>query len=96
MRRRKLLEKAASTVCEDRNQQYGRPETNFQRIADLWTAYTGHWITASDVASMMILMKVARIQASKGKSSDSWVDIAGYAACGSEIALGEEGDNVQC
>jgi len=96
MTRRKLLEKAISIVCEDRNQQYGWPEDNFARIANLWTAYMGKIVTPVDVAAMLALLKLARIKATNGQSSDSWVDLAGYAACGSEIALGEEGDDVQC
>lgn len=96
MTRRKLLEAAAAIVCEDRNQQYGHPENNFRHIADLWTAYLDELITPVDVACMLALLKLARIKATNGQSSDSWVDLAGYAACGSEIALGGEGDDVQC
>lgn len=96
MTRRKLLEKAAAIVCEDRNQQYGHPENNFRHIADLWTAYLDEFITPTDVACMLALLKLARIKATNGQSSDSWTDLAGYAACGSEIALGGEGDDVQC
>ena len=96
MTRRKLLEKAAAIVCEDRNQQYGGPEDNFARIANLWTAYMGKIVTPTDVACMLALLKVARIHATNGKSADSWVDLAGYAACGAEIALDDEGEDVQC
>ena len=96
MTRRKLLEKAAAIVCEDRNQQYGEPEDTFKDIAALWAAYLDDQIGPEDVANMMILMKVARLKTSSYQSSDSWVDIAGYAACGSEIALGEEGGFYQC
>lgn len=96
MTRRKLLEKAAAIVCEDRNQQYGGPEDTFKDIAALWAAYLDEQIGPEDVAIMMILMKIARLKASSYQSSDSWVDIAGYAACGSEIAIGEEGGFYQC
>lgn len=96
MTRRKLLETAAAIVCEDRNQQYGHPENNFRHIADLWTAYLDELITPVDVACMLALLKVARIHATNGKSADSWVDLAGYAACGAEIALDDEGEDIQC
>ena len=33
----------------------------------------------------MVLMKLARIKGSNGTHKDSWVDIAGYAACGYEV-----------
>jgi hypothetical protein len=39
-------------------------------------------VTASDIAALMILVKIAR-QAHCHKT-DNWVDAAGYAACGAE------------
>ena len=36
---------------------------------------------------MMVLLKVARIHGSEAGSIDSWVDIAGYAACGEEVMI---------
>lgn len=41
-------------------------------------------ISAKDVAVMMALLKVARI--ATGNSPDSFVDLAGYAACAGEVA----------
>ena len=38
----------------------------------------------NDVAMMMALLKVARIK-SGGGTVDSFVDLAGYAACGGEL-----------
>lgn len=82
-----ILKKAASCVLSDRNDIYGEPEYNFCHIADLWNAYCGDiadcLFDARDVAVMMILFKVARLE--NGNQTDSWVDIAGYAACGGEI-----------
>jgi hypothetical protein len=37
---------------------------------------------------MLALLKVARIR-SNPKHADNWIDIAGYAACGGEIATGD-------
>ena len=34
---------------------------------------------------MMCLLKLARLKGAAGKHQDSWVDLAGYAACGCEI-----------
>lgn len=50
-------------------------------------------ISAKDVAVMMSLLKIARI--ATGSSPDSFVDLAGYAACAGEIATqaGVEGKN---
>lgn len=47
-------------------------------------------ITAKDVAAMMGLLKVARI--ATGSNPDSFVDLAGYAACAGEIATGGKED----
>lgn len=61
------------------------PENNFQVIADFWTVYKGVKFTATDVAMMMALLKVARIRSGTG-TEDSFVDLAGYTAIGGEIA----------
>lgn len=45
-------------------------------------------ISAMDVSMMMALLKIARIR-NGGGSGDSFVDLAGYAACGGEIWHGE-------
>lgn len=90
MKRGELLDKAKAVTNGDREEHYGSPEDNFATIADLWETYLGRrksaaiTITPDDVAVMMILLKVARL-AWDNTHEDSWVDIAGYAACGSEI-----------
>lgn len=84
MKRSEILEAARCCVCGEREQDYGTPENSFSLIASLWTAYTGHAYSAKDVAMMMALLKVARIK--NGNSADSFVDLAGYAACAGEIA----------
>ena len=43
----------------------------------------GTLFTSKDVAMMMALLKVARIKA--GDKADSFIDLAGYAACAGEI-----------
>jgi len=89
--KRALLEKAIDAVA-DRGLNYGKPEDNFQRIANLWNAHLenrglrSEWaLTAVDVANMMALMKIARLE-HQPNHQDSWTDLAGYAACGAEIA----------
>ena len=82
--RKSILEDAEKCVCGHREEDYGSPEDSFATIADLWTAYSGHLFTPVDVAMMMSLLKIARIAGGRG-SEDSFVDLAGYAACGGEI-----------
>ena len=83
MKRVDVLYRAAECVCGDREQDYGSPENNFALIAELWTIYKDTQFTPKDVAMMMALLKIARIKHSD--KADSFVDLAGYAACGGEI-----------
>lgn len=87
--RRQLLEEAATIVDGDRNAQYGDPRQDFQRTAAMWAAYLGVPVEPHDVAAMMIMLKVSRIRWSPTKQ-DSWVDAAGYAACGWDCARPDE------
>lgn len=98
MTRKEILSQAAYCVCGHREQDYGSPEDNFFTIGLLWGIYLNsahpdytekfpmNGITPKDVAVMMALLKVARI--ATGRSEDSFIDLAGYAACAGEIATG--------
>lgn len=90
MKRAEILEAARVCVCGEREQDYGTPEDSFALIGKLWTAYMGVLFTPKDVAMLMALLKVARIKA--GDKADSFVDLAGYAACAGEIATGGKED----
>lgn len=85
MIRTEILKKAENVVNGDRDQTYGQPEDNFAVIADLWGAYKGVKFTRVDVSMMMSLLKIARIKSNPEKG-DSYVDLAGYAACAAECA----------
>lgn len=95
MKRAEILREAAKCVCGGREQDYGTPENNFEAIACYWSEYlkkaTGVSekirLTAKDVAAMMALLKIARISTSN--KADSFIDLAGYAACAGEIATEE-------
>ena len=93
MNREMCLDEAKKCVCTDRNQQYGEPEHNFAVIAQLWQTYLRAAdedieILPCDVATMMVLFKVGRVATANVGKADSFVDMAGYAACGCEIATG--------
>lgn len=87
--RSKALQEADNLVNGDRNTHYGTPTENFTNIAALWSVQLGHKlnapITAGEVSALMISLKLARSIASPNKR-DHWVDMAGYAAIGAEIA----------
>lgn len=84
MNRKELLEEAGRTIAGQRHEDYGDARQSFERIAGLWSAYTGARITAADVASMMVLLKASRTRTSPEKI-DSWLDMAGYAALAAEM-----------
>ena len=84
MTRKETLENALRCVCGERQDQYGSPENNFGRIAKLWSAYLGYEVSSVDVAMMMAMLKIARIKTGSA-TDDSFVDLAGYAACGAEL-----------
>lgn len=84
MNRAEFLQEVANIVTKDRNAQYGEPEDTFALIAQYWSLYLSTDITSFDVAMLMALMKMARIQSSKVMPEDSLIDLAGYAACAIE------------
>jgi hypothetical protein len=91
--REQVLDEAKKIVTSDRNVKYGSPESNFETISELWTTYfhrrgllrDGACIEPFDTAVAQVLVKVARIGVSPGQR-DHWVDMAGYAAGGFEVA----------
>lgn len=95
MKRAEILEAARVCVCGERERDYGTPENNFETIGLLWGVYLRaahpeyakampiNGITAKDAGTMLALLKVARI--ATGSSPDSFIDLAGYAACAGEI-----------
>lgn len=87
--RKRVLSEAEKCVCGQRESDYGTPEDSFEMIGKLWTVYLDYAtkIDTHDVAAMMALLKIARI-AKSPDHMDSWCDLAGYAACGGEIAGG--------
>lgn len=88
-KKRELLEAAIKTVA-DRGVPYGGVEDNFTRIARLWKMHLLNRfdrapdLTSADVAMMMVLMKIARLE-NQPNHPDSWTDVAGYAACGADV-----------
>ncbi len=85
MNRSDILATATTYVTKDRAATHGDAESNFALIGALWSADLGIAIGAADVARLMVLFKAARAKGNPG-NVDSWVDLAGYAACGGEIA----------
>jgi hypothetical protein len=88
MNRSEILDTAKGYVTQDRAAQHGDAERNFSLIATYWSAHLDADVSASDVAVMMTLLKLARIKANPD-IMDSWIDGCGYLACGAEIVSGD-------
>lgn len=103
MTREDILTETKKCICGDRDEQYGKPERSFYAIASMWNSYlyarglfenkTKKWkgIKPEDVAAMMVLFKMARVATGQNKA-DNWIDAAGYAVCGGEVADGNDED----
>jgi Domain of unknown function (DUF6378) len=91
--RRMLLDDANRLICGDRNEQYGPPTQDFQRTAEMANAFGfrvgDELLSSHHVAIFMELLKISRKRWQPGKR-DSWLDTAGYTACGWECVV-EEG-----
>lgn len=85
--------RVAAQVVDERRAVYGPPDRNFATIALIWTAHLrargllaeDAAITPADVAAMSAGIKLARLGQSPDHG-DSWLDLAGYAACGADVS----------
>lgn len=85
--RERTLNAAADCVLRDRNQTYGGVEDSFAKIAAGWSALAGVTITPTKAALMMAWLKTVRASDNPAHA-DSFIDLAGYAACAAECAEG--------
>lgn len=85
MNRAEILDTAKQYVTQDRQKTHGKPEDTFALIARYWSLHLDSNVTPTDVAAMMALLKLARAKANPGHE-DSWIDLAGYAACAGELS----------
>ena len=85
MNRTHILETANEYVTRDRAATHGDAEDSFSKLAALWGARLGVHIRPDQVAIMMLDLKTVRAW-DNPKHQDNWIDMAGYAACGGEIA----------
>ena len=84
-----VLERAISLIHGQRAKDYGDAQASFQRMANLINPIVRNAdgnLSASDMAIVMIQVKIARLQESPDHV-DSWTDIAGYAALGAQLAV---------
>lgn len=72
-----ILKEAERTTHGDRQQDYGHPFDNHDRIAKLANILLGRGLTASDIALIMICVKLSREVCNPKR--DNRVDLAGFA-----------------
>ena len=91
MTKEEILKKAKDLISGDRNETHGDAFQNHAEIAEFWNIFLDGKlkpmasISASDVAIMMILLKVSRSNQGKKFNLDNFIDMAGYSAIAGEI-----------
>ena len=89
MRPSDILTQVAELV-EQRERDHGAYHHNFDLIAKLWSNYLDAHISARQVATMMVLLKIARQKTSP--KTDDFDDAVGYAALAAALFEREEGE----
>ena len=85
MTRTDILDAARQCVTVDRAATHGSAEDTFARIASVWSARLGVTLTGWQVCILLADLKTCRAWGNPGHA-DNWIDLAGYAACGGELA----------
>jgi len=85
MNRGDILDEAKNLTYTNRQDSYGTPLANHQRIAALWSIYLEKEVKPHDVALMMALVKIARLMATPNHL-DSAIDGAAYFSIAGELA----------
>ena len=88
MNRSEILDTAKQAVTVDRAATHGDVGRTFGRIAAVWSARLGVSITEAQVCILLADLKTCRAWGNP-EHADNWIDLAGYAACGGEIATAE-------
>lgn len=82
--RSECLAEAMDLITGARNQAYGEPIENFQRIAEGWSILLFQHVTPHQVALCMAWLKMARL-CETPDHKDSYTDAAAYMALGWQL-----------
>jgi hypothetical protein len=89
-KRAEILRQVEQIICRDRQDTHGKPENTFNLIAAYWSIYLSQemqqkvFIDGSDVAVMMTMFKLARMQVNP-QHEDNVLDGIGYLAIAGEL-----------
>ena len=72
-----ILQEAIEICGGDRKTDYGDAVENFDRIAEIFQAMTGRFISAADCALVQMAVKISRER--HAHKRDNLVDLCGYA-----------------
>ena len=91
MKASEIAQKAASLVDGDREKTHGDKRVNFENIAAYWNAFLGMTdrgfveLSGADVAKMMALLKLARMESGEFNADDA-IDGCGYISIAGELS----------
>lgn len=87
-----IATQAADLIGGDRERTHGDKAVNFANIARLWSAWFRTRpdifvaeLTGADVAKLMVLLKIARMESGEFNRDDA-TDACGYAAIAGELS----------
>lgn len=83
--RASILREAEQLVSATRRVEHGDPNETFAEIAAIWSVILGVEIRPDQHAACMIAVKLVRAKRNPA-GRDNWLDMAGYAAIGGEVA----------
>lgn len=88
-----ILERAASLISGEREQQYGSAIDNFTAIGKLWAVTFGLEKPISPVLVAIAMSQLKQVRLMNDPNhADSWPDAAGYIGLGGDIAAELEAD----
>ena len=88
MNRGKILDEAKRLTHSDRQNDYGTPAINFNRISRLLSTYLEREVTPEQSAMICVLIKVARSM--EAYKDDNYIDGAAYFSIAGELANGRK------
>lgn len=95
MKASEIAMKVAGLVDGEREKAHGNKATNFNNIARLWNAWfkindgLAGQLTGADVAKLMALLKIARMESGE-HNDDDFIDGTGYLAIAGELSTPTE------